>query len=60
MAESELTKESVRDLLKKKAAEGVLIQPIMEKFIPEGKPSKFSSIKASDYEALVKELNDAK
>ena len=58
--EEKLTKEKVRALLKEAADAGVMVQPIMAKFIPEGKKQTFSSVKASDYPALVKELEDAK
>ncbi len=59
-AEEKLTKEKVRALLKEAAEAGVMVQPIMAKFIPEGKKQTFSSVKATDYEALVKELNNAR
>ncbi len=58
--EEKLTKEKVRALLKEAAEAGVMVQPIMAKFIPEGKKQTFSSVKATDYEALVKELNNAR
>ena len=58
--EEKLTKEKVRAMLKEAAESGVLVQDIMVKFIPQGKKPTFSSIKASDYPALVKELEDAK
>ena len=58
--EEKLTKEKVRAMLKEAAESGVLVQDIMLKFIPQGKKATFSSIKASDYPALVKELEDAK
>ena len=58
--EEKLTKESVRALLKEAAEAGVMVQPIMAKFIPEGKKQTFSSVKAADYPALVEELNNAR
>lgn len=59
-SEEPLTKEKVRALLKEAAENGILVQPIMAKFIPEGKKATFSSVKASDYPALVEELKNAK
>lgn len=54
-----LTKEDVRAILQAKSESGVLIQPIISQFVPEGKKVALSSIKASDYEALVEAVNNA-
>ena len=56
---ADLTAESVRDRLKTAAAHGILIQPIIAKFVPEGKPQKFSSVPADKYAELMEELNNA-
>lgn len=58
--EEKLTKEKVRALLKEAAESGVMVQPIMAKFIPDGKKQTFSSVKVSDYPALVEELENAR
>lgn len=55
----EYTKEEIRSLLEETAAKGVVIMPILQKYIPEGKPVKFPSIKASDYPALAEDLKNA-
>ena len=55
----ELTAESVRARLKEAAQAGIVIQPIIAKYVPEGKPEKFSSVPASKYEELMEELNNA-
>lgn len=56
----EYTSEEVRSLLADITSQGVLVRPIIEKYVPEGKPVKFSSIPKDKYPALVKELEDAK
>lgn len=55
----ELTYESVREALNQARGRGVLLQPIIMKFVPEGSPAKFSSIPAESYPALMEELKDA-
>lgn len=55
----ELTAEAVRDRLKIAAANGILIQPIIAKFVPDGKPQKFSSVPADKYAELMEELTNA-
>ena len=55
----ELTYESVREELNKARGRGVLLQPIIMKFVPEGSPAKFSSIPAESYPALMEELKNA-
>ncbi len=60
VVEEKLTKEKVRAILKEASEAGVLIQPVLEKFVPEGKKCNLSSVKAADYPALVKELNDVR
>ena len=54
-----LTKDTVRARLQGASEKGVHIQPIIAKFVPEGKPVRFSSVPESEYTALVKELYDA-
>ena len=54
-----LTKDVVRARLQGASEKGVHIQPIIAKFVPEGKPVRFSSVPESEYTALVKELYDA-
>lgn len=54
-----LSKEVVRARLQGASEKGVHIQPIIAKFVPEGKPVRFSSVPESSYNALVKELYDA-
>ncbi len=56
---AEPTKEEVRALLASKAKEGIVIENILAKYVPEGKPHKFSSIKSSDYAAIMEDLNHA-
>lgn len=58
--EKELTREDVRAICKDMAAKGVLVQPIMTKYIPEGKSVTLSNLKSADYPAFVKELKNAK
>ena len=58
--EKELTREEVRAICKDMAAKGVLVQPIMTKYIPEGKSVTLSNLKSADYPAFVKELKNAK
>lgn len=55
----ELTYESVRDALNQARGRGVLLQPIIMKFVPDGSPAKFSSIPAESYPALMEELKNA-
>lgn len=57
--DEKLTREDVRAICKDMAAKGVLVQPIMTKYIPEGKSVTLSNVKAADYPAFVKELKDA-
>lgn len=57
--EKELTREDVRAICKDMAAKGVLVQPIMTKYIPEGKSVTLSNLKSADYPAFVKELKNA-
>lgn len=54
------TKESVRGMLAEASHNGVMIQPIIEKFVPEGRPIKFSEIPQNKYPELVEELNNAR
>lgn len=54
-----LTKDVVRARLQGASEKGVHIQPIIAKFVPDGKPIRFSSVPESDYTALIKELYDA-
>lgn len=55
-----LNKEQLRAMLVDAANNGVQIQPILEKFIPEGKPLKFSEIPSSRYAELEEELRNAR
>lgn len=57
--EKELTREEVRAICKDMAAKGVLVQPIMTKYIPEGKSVTLSNLKSADYPKFVKELKNA-
>ena len=57
--DDKLTREDVRAICKDMAAKGVLVQPIMTKYIPEGKNVTLSNVKAADYAAFVKELRNA-
>ena len=57
--DEKLTREDVRAICKDMAAKGVLVQPIMTKYIPEGKSVTLSNVKAADYPAFVKELKNA-
>lgn len=54
-----LTKENVRAILSAASKSGTQIQPIIAKFVPEGKSVKFSEIPESCYEELVKEIKNA-
>lgn len=54
-----LTAEVVRERLKTAAKNGVVIQPIVEKYVPEGKPKKFSSVPVDKYPELMEEINNA-
>ena len=54
-----LTKDVVRARLQGASEKGVHIQPIIAKFVPDGKPIRFSSVPESEYTALIKELYDA-
>lgn len=54
------TKEAIRELLTTASKQGVKIQPIMEKYIPEGKPNKLSSIPSDSYAALAQEIENAR
>lgn len=53
------TREEVRAVLDEAKNRGTILRPIIEKFVPEGAPVKFSSIPASRYKELVEELNNA-
>ena len=55
----ELTYEDVRAAVKAKAASGVPMQPVIEKFVPNGKPVKLSSVPKTKWAELMKELEDA-
>ena len=57
--EEPLTKEKVRAYLKERSEAGVLIQPILTRFIPEGKKPTFSNVKAADYAALMEAVKNA-
>ena len=57
--EASYTKEFVRALLADAASRSVLIQPIIAKFVPDGKPMKLSSIPVSSYPKLVEEVRNA-
>ena len=52
------TKESVRGILTDASTRGVSIQPIIAKFVPQGKPLKFSNIPPERYPDVVKELKN--
>jgi len=54
-----ITKEYVRALLSDASKNGVQIQPIVAKFVPEGKPCKFSEIPAKCYAELVEDIKNA-
>lgn len=54
------SKEMVREILTEASKNGIKIQPIMQQFIPEGKPSKLSSVPTSSYAALVEAINNAR
>lgn len=54
------TKETVRSLLADAASKGTLIQPIIAKFVPEGKPMRLSSVPPECYPDLVQEVYNAK
>lgn len=56
----EPTKEQVRSLLADAASRGTLIQPIIAKFVPEGKPMRLSSVPTECYPDLVQEVYNAK
>ena len=58
-APKELTREYVRSLLRDATMRGVTIAPILQQFVPEGKPFKFSEVPASKYAELVEVLNNA-
>ena len=51
-------KEIARDKLMQARDAGVIVRPIIEKFVPEGKPVRFSSIPAASYEAFIQEIED--
>ena len=51
------TREEVRAVLDEAKNRGTILRPIIEKFVPEGAPVKFSSIPAARYKELVEELN---
>ena len=53
------TREEVRAVLDEAKNRGTILRPIIEKFVPEGAPVKFSSIPAARYKELVEELNNA-
>ena len=56
---SALTSEEVRALIANASANGIVIKPIIQKFVPDGKPIKFSSIPQDAYAELVKEIENA-
>lgn len=57
---STYTKEQVRALLSETSKNGIQIQPIIAKFVPEGKAVKFSEVPTSAYAELVKEIKNAR
>lgn len=54
-----ISKETVRTLLSEASKKGIQIQPIIAKFVPEGKTVKFSEIPASSYKDLMEEIKNA-
>lgn len=54
------TKEAVREILSDATKNGLDVRPLLSKYIPEGKPAKFSSVPASSYSQLVKDIEDAR
>jgi len=54
------TKEEVRSILSSASKSGVQIQPIIAKFVPDGKPVKFSEVPMAMYTQLVEEINNAR
>lgn len=53
------TKEEVREMLSNASKNGIQIQPIIAKYVPDGKPVKFSEVPQSKYPELVEEINNA-
>lgn len=55
----EISYEDLRAAVKEKAASGKPMQPVIEKYVPDGKPVKLSSVPKARYAELMKELNNA-
>lgn len=55
----EITYEDLRAAVKEKAASGKPMQPVIEKYVPDGKPIKLSSVPKARYAELMEELNNA-
>lgn len=53
------TKEAIREILTDASKRGIKIQPIMQRFIPEGQAAKLSNVPASAYNDLVEAVNNA-
>lgn len=55
----DITYEDLRAAVKEKAASGKPMQPVIEKYVPEGKPVRLSSVPKERYAELMKELYNA-
>ena len=55
-----MTYEELRATVKAKASSGIPMQSVIEKFVPEGKPVRLSSVPKSKWAELLEELSDAK